>query len=125
MPTAPSRRTFLHLCGVVAVSQAGCLGNGDQQDLTMFNNAEREVTVTTTIDRVDGEERVFADTMTMRKDGRRYYRNPIREAATYLIEVSVESGPSNSYEWDAPSDESYGLTVRIGGDEVSFGELVS
>lgn len=97
----------------------------DLPDLEYINNTTREVTVTTTILRVADEKTVFSDTTTIAADETHSYRDPIREEGRFKIQVTVEDGAENSYEWDAPADESYGLTVWISRDSIEFGELVS
>lgn len=97
----------------------------DLADLHLFNVVGREVTVTTQIDRVDGGETVFSDTATIPPDGEHRYRNPVRETGSVRIRVAVRDGPEGTDEWDAPADESYGLTVHLSADEVSFGRVVS
>lgn len=125
MLRSPSRRTFLQMASATVVASAGCLDLSDLPDLEYHNNTGQEITVTTIIKRVADAEPIFSDTTTVKQDETHRYRNPIREEGLFLIQVSVEDGPENSFEWNAPADESYGLTVWISQDAIEFGELVS
>lgn len=110
---------------MAVLSTAGCLSLSDIEDLRLFNNFERDVTVTTSVIRVSDGEKVFSDTTTITQDESQSYQNPVREEGLFEIRVAVENGPKNTYEWDAPADEAHGLTVHLSPDEVSFGRVVS
>lgn len=127
MTFPPSRRTFLRLSSVPVVASAGCLGifnTGDIQDLLLANETGRDITVTTTVTRVADGEDVFADTTGIADDKRHSYRNPVREAGLFEIGIAVEDGLENTYQWDAPADEAYGLIVHLLPDEIGFSETV-
>ena len=127
MTCPPSRRTFLRLSCVPVVASAGCLGvlnTADIQDLRLANETGRAITVTTTVTRVSDGESVFTDTTGIQDDGDHSYRNPIREAGLFEIGTAVEDGLENTYEWDAPADEAYGLIVHLLPDEIGFSETV-
>lgn len=128
MDRSPSRRRFLHLSGLVAVSSAGCLGvfsNADMADLRLNNGTSGEITVTTTITRSSDGEELLSDTVTLQADGVHQYRDPIQEEGTYQIHVSVEGGDENLYEWDAPADEAAGLHISITDDGIGFSEVIA
>ncbi|WP_416839405.1 hypothetical protein [Haloferax sp. DFSO52] len=128
MSSPLSRRAFLHISGVVALSSAGCLDvldNSKMPDLTVHNGTGRSITVTTTVTRLSNGEVVFSDTTTITEDRTHRYNNPIREEDTYRIQVSVEGSRENSYEWDAPDDDAYGLHIPITENEILFLEVVA
>lgn len=125
MPRPPSRRSFLQATTGIAISLAGCLNTADVPDLQFFNNMNRDATVTTIIKQDDSKETVFSDTTTIEQNETHRYRNPIRKEATFQIQVSVEDGAKESYNWDAPAMESYGLTVHLSQDSIRFGKIVS
>jgi hypothetical protein len=125
MSIPSSRRRILQLSTGCLVSLTGCFDISDVPDVQLFNNMAREISVTTAIERVDDGTTVFSDTTTIARGDAHRYGNPIREEATFRIIISVESGPEGAYEWRTPADESYGLTIHLSRDGVTFGTIVS
>lgn len=113
MLRSPSRRTFLRMSSTPISAAAGGLRNGDLPDLR-YHNTGHEVTVTTIIKRVADGETVFSDATTIARDETRRHRSPIREEGLFRTHVSVEDGPKNTHERDAPKMESYGLSRSLG-----------
>lgn len=81
------------------------------QDLRLINETGESITVTTTVTRDSDEEKILSDSITLAHEEVHRYINPIEEDGTYQIQVSVEAGDENIYEWDAPADEAYGIYI--------------
>ncbi|WP_135662752.1 hypothetical protein [Halorhabdus rudnickae] len=121
-----SRREYLHLSGAAAAS-TGCLGfeNNDVPDLAIFNRRDQETTITTLVTRLSDNRDILNNTITILKDGNHAYENPINREGVHRIRVSTEDGQENQYEWDAPSDEAYGIHITIDGENIEYSEVVA
>ncbi|QLG61892.1 hypothetical protein [Halorarum salinum] len=123
-----SRRRFLHASSLVAGCSAGCLGvygNGHMQDISLYNGTGTTLTVTTTVTRTADTEEILSDTVTLADEAKQRYPDPIKEGGVCLIQVSVEGGEQNSYEWDAPESEASGIQVSITTDGIGFSRVVA
>ncbi|QLG61324.1 hypothetical protein [Halorarum salinum] len=123
MFSPPSRRTVLQLSGPTLVSVSGSLWGG-LSDLAYSNRMGRDIVVTTTVTRVTTGETVLSDTKTIPTDDSVSYGNPIKREEPFLIRVSVENGPEETYEWTPSDSDAVGLSVRISGDAIEFTEVV-
>ena len=81
--------------------------------------------MTTTIIRSSDGEQILSETVALEAGGDQYYDDPIKEEGHYRIEVSVENGSENSYEWDAPESETEGIQISINEDGVGFSPVVT
>ncbi|QLG29064.1 hypothetical protein HUG10_16680 [Halorarum halophilum] len=81
--------------------------------------------MTTTVTRDANGETVFSDTRTIPADESASYRNPITGEELFLIRVSVENGPEDTYECDLPDSNAYGLSIRITRDAIEFQRMAT
>lgn len=105
----------------------GCLGfgNNDVPDLMLANERDQESTITTVVTRLSDDQEILDQTTTIPEDGYHEYEDPIGSEGTHRIRASLADGFENQHEWDAPSDEAYGIQITINEDDIEFTEVVA
>lgn len=122
----PCRRQFLAtaagISGVTALSGCAALVNGTQSqagatDVVAYNAAAEPVTVELTITDADAEESHTERTLDL-DPGEEV--DPVNQSklptnAAYTVDVSVENGPSETFDWEDPAVERAPLWVFVDG----------
>jgi len=122
-----SRRTIC--CGVAVIGlplTAGCSAlsgfpGGNPGEVTVFNNTDSTITVTTTVTNLEAETEALSDTTDIAASEAAKYNDVFESATRYRFEAETEDGLSESYEWDLPSTDHY-LYITIHTDSIEFEE---
>lgn len=119
------RRQFLTILAAVAgtTTVAGCFGLGGHRiggqhgatDVLLYNLMAEPATVSVTITESDSDDPHTARTLTL-TEGETV--NPVNRGklptnGSYLVEVDVENGPSETYDWSDPDLELAPLYILI------------
>ena len=123
------RRHALHTVTLLlGTLLSGCslLGETDIPDIAVKNDTEATQTVTIEVTHTETQESVLAETLDLPSTERTTFDNPITESGTYQVDVAVQDGPSNSYQWDLPNnDEALQLSISITPDSIAFQRLAA
>lgn len=125
MPSRSTRRRVLStLAGAGAASVAGCfvLGGGDGHgatDVVALNTAADSQQVTITVIGTDSEEPHTTRTFTL-DSGEKV--DPVNDGklptnGSYRVDVDVEDGPRETFDWEDPQLEQAPLWVLVDGSE--------
>ncbi|MFW5974242.1 MAG: hypothetical protein ACOCPZ_02545 [Natrialbaceae archaeon] len=120
------RRSLLAMAAVATAGLAGCswgqngngngMGNSGATDVIACNGASEPRTVTITVTEVDSDTPHTSRTLEL-SPGETV--DPVNSgklpttASSYTVEVSVENGPSETFEWEDPTVELAPLWVRV------------
>ncbi|WP_254543305.1 hypothetical protein [Halomarina pelagica] len=120
---AYSRRTVLRAgsISVFGISGAGCLSSSrGATDIDISNETTDEITVTIAVTSIDDSDIIVEETMSLSPNEEQTVNNKVLMHTDNLVEVTVQNGPSDTYEWnDAVSP----LAVRVTNGEITFERL--
>ncbi|MDF9748239.1 hypothetical protein [Natrinema salsiterrestre] len=105
---------------------AGCsalsgLFGGNPGEVTVFNNTDSTITVTTTVTNLTEETEPLSDTTDIAASEATKYNDVFESATQYRFEAETEDGLSESYEWNLPSPDHY-LYITVHPDSIEFEE---
>jgi hypothetical protein len=121
------RRRLLHVSGIgLAVLLTGCsTENTNVADIAVANRTEAPQSVTLVVTRLSDDSPVLSEAFDIEVDEYRQFDDPIKEASGHRVEVEVQNGPSDSFEWDVPADEAVGLDITLRPSSIEFQEIAA
>lgn len=124
LSNCPGRRRFISslvaTTGLATLS--GCTALWDQTgatDVNVYNVAEESKTVSVAITATGSEEPHTSRTVEIDPGNTVHAvnRSKLPTNSSYTVEVAVENGPTETFEWDDPTVELAPLWVRVDGTE--------
>ncbi|AEH37963.1 hypothetical protein [Halopiger xanaduensis] len=119
------RRTFLGGLSVAVVGTAGCLSvNSDgATDITVSNERSQTATATLRVTRLSDGARLLEDTLSLDEDESEAY-DEVVSGARVEVQISVDDGPPETYEWSDGESDASGLFVDIEADSITFSPVI-
>jgi hypothetical protein len=130
LPRATDRRRLLALLPTALFGLgAGCLGLDPVDDLTVYNNTGRAVTVDVDVTRATGtvddtDSSVFSTEWSLDADAERRARDPVPASGQFTLTVSVRGLTTASHAWRRPGPTE-GLVVWLDAEGIEFGTLTN
>lgn len=120
-----SRRQFLAVTGATLLTAtAGCLGRFGSNDatFTVRNSRAEERSVTVRFTHSETATTVFDETATLAAGAVSEYANPMTDAGTYAIRVTVRDLYDEDYEWTVSASGPPSITLEVHPDGLELSD---
>lgn len=120
-----SRREFIVGACLSSWLLAGCITDGSSDDIVIYNDTGRTLTVTILITNIDTDEKMIEETFTLQHEetddkNERTYSEVSNGEKTVNIHLSVDGGPEGEHEFKDTNADSSGVAIYIEDGDINF-----